>query len=601
MKKRLLISVLALHLSLSTAAAVAAPQYYLTQYGEPKYKAGFTHFDYADPNAAKGGSIKLASPASFDSLNPFIMKGIAAPGIGALFESLMTQSIDEPKTVYGLVAKSVSLAADRSSAEFTLREQAKWHDGTPITPDDVVFSFYTLTEKGDPVYKIQYAQIEKVEKTGERTVKFSFKEKSNRELPVIAATMPIISKAYYTAHDFTKTTLEPPLGSGPYKVKSVDQGRSIVLERVKDYWGAKLPVNAGDNNIDEIHYDIYLDESVALEAFKAGSVDFREEFISRNWATAYDFPALKEGKVIKRLIKNEVPAGNQAFLFNTRRPQLSDHRVREAIDLTMDFEWINKTIFFSAYTRNRSFFTNTEFASDGIPKGAELALLEPFRKDLPPELFTQAYTPSATDGSGNPREQLKKADALLTDAGWVVKEGKRVNAKTGELLTLEFLLRQDSMLRAIAPMRKNLERLGIFATIRLVDDAQYVKRLETFDFDMISGWPNRGVYYPGIEQTAMWHSSQADVQGSQNATGTKNKVVDALLEKVTGAKDLDELRAAARALDRVLLWEHYVIPNWHASAFRVAYWDKFGIPAVTPKYALGFNYWWLDPAKAAAK
>ncbi len=588
--------------SFIATSASAAPQYYLTQYGEPKYAADFKHFEYADPKALKGGSVTLASPASFDSLNPFIVKGVPAPGIASIFQSLMTPSLDEPNTVYGLIAESVSVSADRTSAEFTLRQNPKpvWHDGTAITPEDVVFSFHTLKEKGDPAYQILYAPIAKVEKTGANSVRFTFSDTTNRELPIIAATMPILSKAYYTKQDFTKTTLEPPLGSGAYKVKSVDQGRRIVYERVKDFWAKDLPVNVGSANFDEIRFDIYLDETVALEAFKGGNVDFREEFIARNWATAYDFPALKEGKVIKRMIYNSVPTGMQCFVMNARKPYFSDRRVREAIALTMDFEWTNKTLFFDAYKRNSSYFMNTEFASSGLPDAAELALLEPFRAQLAPRVFTTPFSPPVTDGSGNLRQQLIQADTLLKDAGWVVKDGKRVNATTGQPFTIEFLLNQQSMERVIAPMRKNLERLGIKATIRMVDDAQYIKRLETFDFDIISQWLNRQVYYPGIEQKSYWHSKQADVEGSLNYAGAKHPAVDALLEKVVGATDLETLRVAARALDRVLLSEHYVIPNWHSPAFRVAYWDKFQTPAVDPKFALGFGFWWVDPAKASA-
>ena len=581
------------------SSANAAPQHYLTQYGEPKYKADFTHFEYADPAAKKGGKITLASQVSFDSLNPFIVKGVAAPGIGSIFESLMTTSLDEPKTVYGLIAESVEVAPDRSSAVFFIRKSPapRFHDGSNITPDDVVFSFNTLKEKGDPVFQILYTPIEKVEKTSDISVKFTFKDKTNRELPIIAATMPILSKAYYEKHDFTKTTLEAPLASGQYKVKSIDQGRSIVYERVKDYWGAALPVNVGDANFDEIRYDIYLDETVALEAFKAGTVDFREEFIARNWASAYEFPAVKEGKVIKRRIQNSVPTGMQCFVMNARRTKFSDRRVREAIGLALDFEWTNKTLFFDTYKRNSSYFMNTEFASSGVPEGEELKLLEPLKDVVAPTVFTTPFSMPVTDGSGNPREQLKKADGLLNDAGWVVKSGKRVNAKTGEELKFEFMLSQPSMERVIAPMRKNLERLGVFATVRVVDDAQYIKRLEQYDYDIISQWFNRNVYYPSIEQKSLWHSSQLNIPGATNYAGANNKAVDALVEKVVGASDLDTLRVTARALDRVLLSEYYVIPNWHASAFRVAYWDKFAQPAVTPKYALGFNYWWLDPAK----
>ncbi len=573
------------------------PQYYLNLFGAPKYAANFTHFDYADPKAPRGGVVKLESRESFDNVNPFILKGVKAPGALTVFDSLMAQALDEPETQYGLIAKSVVHDPQNRFVEFTLRKEARFHDGSPIAPDDVVFSFATLRDQGDPIYKVIYGPIAKVEKTGPDSVRFTFADPTNRELPIIAGGMPILSKAYYSTHTFNQTTLEPPLGSGAYRIKSVDQGRSIVYERVKDYWAQDLPVNKGGNNFDEIRYDIYRDETVALEAFKAGNYDFREEMLARNWASAYDFPALKDGRVVKRVIPNEVPQGMQCFVFNARRAKFADYRVREALDLALDFEWMNKTVFGGAYVRNRSFFGNTQFEAKGLPSKAELALLGPYRKDLPPELFTQEYKEPATDGSGNNRDNLLKAGALLDAAGWVVKEGKRVNAKTGEKLTIEFMLVQPSMERIVAPLRKSLERLGIDAGIRIVDDSQYQKRLDGKDFDVISQWFNRNVFYPGFEQKSLWHSSQADIPGSINYSGAKSPVVDALVEKIVTAKGLPELTAAARALDRVLSFEHYVIPHWRFQGYRVAYWNKFGMPKVDPKYALGFGYWWVKPAK----
>jgi microcin C transport system substrate-binding protein len=568
------------------------PRYAIALYGDLKYPQGFTHFEYVNPNAPKGGAVKLAETGSFDSVNPFILKGVKAPGLATVFDSLMVQSQDEPQSMYGLIAESVTLAPDNSYAEFTLRPQARWHDGTPITADDVVFSFHTLKDKGDPTYKIMYTPIIACEKTGERSVKFTFNDTKNRELPMLAGAMPVISKAYYSKQDFEKTTLEPPLGSGAYKIESVDPGRAIVYARVKDYWAQDLAVNKGQNNFDTIRYDLYRDENVSLEGLKAGEYDFRREYIARNWATAYDTPAVRDGRVVKREIPDYTPQGMQSFIFNTRKAKFADRRVREAISRSMDFEWQNKTIFYGAYVRNKSFFENTEFQSKGAPAGKELELLSPFATDLPAGTLEHEFANPVTDGQGNARESLLIAQKLLEDAGYMIKDGKRVDAK-GEQLSVEFMLRQPTLERVIGPMRKNLERLGIASAIRIVDDSQYQKRTDESDFDVVSIWINRGLFFPGNEQMALWHSSQADVKGSNNLGGVKNKVVDAMLESLTNAQDKESLVAAGRALDRVLLSEHYVIPHWHSGVFRVAYWNKFGMPDISPKYNLGFQTWWV--------
>ncbi|NBX04102.1 MAG: ABC transporter substrate-binding protein [Alphaproteobacteria bacterium] len=387
--------------------------------------------------------------------------------------------------------------------------------------------------------------------------------------------------------------MEAPLASGPYKVESVDQGRSIIFSRVKNYWGKDIAVNRGQYNFDVIRYDMYRDENVALEAIKAGAYDFRREYIARNWATAYDAPAVKDGRIIKREIPDMTPQGMQAFIFNTRRDKFSSAKVREALALTLDYEWTNKTIFYGAYKRNQSYFENTDFQAKGAPVGKELALLTPFKNELPPELFTQEFKVPTTDGSGNVRTNLLKAQSLLDAAGFAIKDGKRTD-KNGEPLSVEFMLRQPTMERVIAPMRKNLERLGITSSIRMVDESQYQKRTDEGDFDIVSVWINRGVFFPGNEQVSLWQSSQAVIKGSNNLGGVQNKVVDALLVALTSAKDEESLIAAGRALDRVLLWNHYIIPNWHSGVFRVAYWDKFGIPKVYPKYNIGFpQTWWM--------
>lgn len=580
------------------AAMAASAKHGFALYGDVKYPPDFKHFEYVNPEAPKGGSLRLAETGTFDSLNPFILKGVKAPGLGDLFLPLMVQSLDEPMSMYGVIAESVTVADDHLSVEFALRKEAVWQDGSPITPDDVVYSFEMLKSKGDPTYKILYAPIKACEKTGERSVRFTFTDASNRELPFIAGQMPIFSKAYYATHDFEKTTLEAPMGSGLYTVSAVEQGRAITYTRVKNHWAEKLPALRGQHNFDSKRIDMYRDENVTLEGLKAGDYDFRREYIARNWATAYDFPAVKDGRVIKREIPDQTPQGMQAFIFNTRKATFADARVRAAINLAFDYEWTNKTIFYGAYTRNSSFFENTDFQAKETPQGAELALLKSFEKELPPKLFTEAFKNPVTDGSGNARENLLAASALLDEAGWTIKDGKRVNAK-GEPLSLEFLLRQPTMERVIGPMRKNLERLGISATIRMVDDSQYQKRVDEADFDMVSIWINRGVFFPGNEQVALWHSSQAAVKGGNNLGGIKDPVVDSLLDSLTKAKDKDALLAAGRALDRVLLWRNYVMPNWHSGSFRVAYWDKFGLPKVLPKYDLGLQCWWSKEAEKA--
>ena len=567
----------------------------LLLYGEPKYKPGFSHFDYVNPNAPTGGTLKLAHSATFDSLNPFILKGLAAPGLTMLFETLMTPSMDEPQTYYGLLAKRVEVAEDGSYADFTLNEKARWHDGEPITAHDVAWSFETLKEKGHPSFRILYAPIEKVSKLGTYQVRFHFTDTANRELPLIAAGLYVLPKHYYETRDFEKTTLEPPLGSGPYKVKAVDAGRAITYERVENYWGKNLPVNKGRYNFDSIIYDVYRDETVALEGLKAGRYDLREEYIARNWATAFDIPAVQEKRLIKEKIPNKIPRGMQAFLFNLRKEKFQDVRVREAISLTMDYEWANRVLFYDAYDRSYSFFQNTDFMADHPITPDELALLEPYRDELPESTFTEVFKNPLTDGSGHARESLIKAQKLLNDAGYVMRDGVRVNAKTGEPLTVELMMRQRTFERVFGIMKKNLARLGISSTFRYVDDSQYQKRLDEYDFDIISIWWSRGIVFPGNEQIGFWHSSQANVKGGNNLSGLQSEAVDFLLSKITSAKDYDEYKPAVTALDRVLLAGHYVIPHWHMSAWRMLYWDKFGQPDIFPPYGFPIDSWWMKP------
>jgi len=571
----------------------------LSIHGDLKYGPGFKHFEYANPDAPKGGDVRLPAIGTFDNLNPFILKGVAAAGLGQLFDTLTLASSDEPSSEYGLIAESVEVPADRSWVAFTLRPEARFHDGSPITADDVIWTFQTLKSKGHPFYRAYYAQVAKAEAQGPRKVKFSFGAGENRELPVIAGQLPVLSKAYWSKRDFEKTTLEPPLGSGPYRVESVDAGRSIVYRRVKNYWGAKLPVRVGQDNFDTIRYDYYRDSTVALEAFKAGQYDFRQENSAKNWATAYTIPAVTQGLIKKEEIPNQVPTGMQAFVFNTRRPIFQDRRVRQALGYAFDFEWANKSLFYGAYTRTRSYFSNSELASSGLPGPEELKVLEPFRGRVTPEVFTKEYQPPVTDGSGDIRANLREALALLKEAGWVVQGGKLANARTGEPMQFEILLDDPNFERITLPFVKNLERLGVTARVRTVDSAQYQKRVESFDFDMaVAVWAQS--LSPGNEQTDFWTSERAGIAGSRNLAGVRDPVVDKLVELVISAPDRPSLVARTRALDRVLLWGFYGIPHFHIRTFRVAYWDKFDRPRVSPKYALGFDTWWVDAKKEAA-
>jgi microcin C transport system substrate-binding protein len=570
----------------------------LSMYGDLKYPAGFTHFQYVNPEAPKGGDVKMAAIGSFDTLNPFVVKGVAASGIGGTFDTLTVESQDEAFSQYGLIAETIETPADRSWVAFTLRSQARFHDGSPITAEDVIWTFEALKMKGLPFYRSYYAQVTKAEKVGERKVRFAFGPGDNRELPLIMGQLPVLSRAYWSQRDFEKTTLEPPLGNGAYRVEAVDPGRSITYRRVKDYWGARLPVNVGRENFDSIRYDYYKDSTVAVEALKAGEYDFRPENVARVWATAYNTPAVTQGVIRKEEIPNEVPTGMQAFVFNTRRPFFQDPRVRRALAYAFDFEWSNKNLFFGAYTRTKSYFSNSELASSGLPTAEELKILEPVRGKVPDEVFTREYQPPATDGSGNIRDGAREALKLLAEAGWTVKGQKLVNDR-GEPMQFEILLNDPTWERIALPFAKNLERLGIGARVRTVDAAQAEKREKDFDFDMtVDVW--RQSLSPGNEQREFWGSEAAGLRGSRNMAGIKDPVVDRLIDLVIAAPDRPALVARTRALDRVLLWGHYIIPHWHIRAFRVVYWDKFGRPAVSPKYALGFDTWWVDTQKEAA-
>ncbi len=588
--------------SVTTAVAEAGkdtPRHAIAMYGAPKYGPGFKSFDYANPAAVKGGGMRFAAIGTFDTLNPFTLKGVAAEGLGDVWDSLTANSLDEPFTAYGLVAETMEMPDDRSSITYTIRKEARWHNGKPITPEDVIFSLDTLRTKGEPFYRLYFASIAKAEKIGPRKVKFTFVGGVNRELPLITGQMPVLSKDYWQGKDFSKTTLTPPLGSGPYRIKSFEAGRSITYERVKDYWGKDLGVRKGQDNFDTIRYDYYRDATVALEDFKAGEYDFRRETVSKNWATAYDFPAIRQGLVIKKEIRNQRPTGMQAFVFNTRRQIFRDRRVREALAYAFDFEWTNKNLFYGQYIRTRSYFSNSELASTGLPSKAELKILEPYRGRIPDEVFTKIYQPPKTDGSGNIRQNLRRAFKLLKAAGWTFRDRKLVDAKTGKPFTFQILLVQPTWERIALPFVRNLARLGIDASVRTVDAAQYQKRLEEFDFDMVVGVFGQSLS-PGNEQRDLWSSAAAATPGSRNIIGIKDKVVDELINLIIAAPDWKTLVARTRALDRVLLWGYYVIPHWHIQSFRIAFWNKFGQPKINPKYGLCIDCWWADAKKEAA-
>jgi microcin C transport system substrate-binding protein len=560
-------------------------------HGEPKYGPGFRHFDYVNPDAPKGGELRLAAEGSFDNLNPFIPRGTAAAGASAMFETLLVGSADEPFTEYGLLAETIEVPKDRSWALFTLRREARWHDGRPVTAEDVIFSLETLRKHGHPFYRFYYQAIARVEKAGERKVRFSFAAGDNREMPLIAGQLPILPRHYWEGRDFSRTTLEPPLGSGPYRIAGFETGRHVLLERVREYWGRDLAVNRGMHNFDRIRYDYFRDATVIREAVKAGSVDLHFENQAKAWALDYDTPAVREGRLRKQAFDHDRPAGMQGFAMNTRRPIFHDLRVRQALAFAFDFEWSNRNLFFGQYKRSESYFANAELAATGLPGAAERKLLEPWRGQIPEEVFSEEYRAAATDGSGWPRENLRRAFALLAEAGWVVRDLRLVNERTGQPFSFEILLVGSGFERIVLPYVRNLKRLGIEARVRVVDSSQYINRLRAFDFDMIvSSWGQSNS--PGNEQRDYWGSAAAKTPGSRNYTGISSPAVDALIDAIIAAPDRASLVERTRALDRVLLWSHLVVPNWHSPVDRVVFWDKFGYPEPPPMQGTSTDYWW---------
>ncbi|ULG70829.1 extracellular solute-binding protein [Marinobacterium sediminicola] len=565
----------------------------IAMHGTLKYPADFQHFDYVNPEAPKGGQLREASIGTFDSLNPFIIKGTVADGTSLIYDTLLGRALDEPFSLYGLLAEHLRVADDRSWIEFDLRPEARFSDGQPVTAQDVVFTFNTLLEKGSPFFKSYYAGINEIKALSDRSVRFEFSGSTNRELPLIVGEIPILPRHYWQNRDFESPSLEVPVGSGPYAVSHIDPGRTIIYKRRADYWGSELPVNRGRFNFDQRQFDYYRDSTVALEAFKAGEYDFRSEHASKAWATGYTGAPFEDGRIRKEEITHGNPRGMQGFIMNTRRTKFEDKRVREALTYAFDFEWTNKNLFYGAYTRSNSYFSNSDMAANELPSPEELAILEPVRDQVPPEVFTQVYKAPSTDGSGRNRQQLRTALRLLQQAGWTLEGGKLVNA-AGEPFHFEILLVQKEFERVVSPFIRNLERLGISADIRIVDVSQYINRLRQFDFDMVVyGFGQSSS--PGNEQRDYWHSEAAQLPGSRNLIGIQDPAIDYLVEQLIAAPDREQLVYRARALDRVLQWNHFVIPHYHISAWRIAYWDKFEHPKISPTYDLGLDTWWMKP------
>lgn len=583
--------ILAFILSCVAGLILAKPQHAITLYDEPpKYPAHFTHFAYTNPHAPKGGILKLSAFGSYDSLNDFIERGNSARYLNLLYDTLTIRSLDEPNTVYGLVAEKIEKAPDASWVRFYLRPKAKFNDGHPLTAEDVVFTFNILKEQGSPFYRQYYADIKQVIAEGKYQVLFTFKQSNNRELPMIVGELPVLPKHWWQGKKFTATNLTIPLGSGPYQITQIKAGSSIRFERVKNWWAKDLPVVAGFYNFDIITVDYFRDMSVALEAFKAGQFDFNLEYSAKDWAKGYNCPALKEGKIIKKELDNHNIATIQGFIFNIRRPVFHDKKVRQAISLLFDFEWSNRQLFYNSYKRLSSYFENSEMAANELPTEAELAILEPLRDKVPAEVFEKVFTAPTSDGSGIIREQQRKAYQILHEAGYSIKNGKMVN-KEGNQLKFEFLLAQANLERVILPFRANLAEIGIDMEVRRVDVAQFVNRLRSRDYDMISfAWSQSNS--PGNEQRSYWSSASADQPSSMNVIGIKDPAVDILLEQLIKADTRESLVLHARALDRLLQWGYYLVWNYYTDKYRIAYWNKFGQPSIAPQYDIGLFTWW---------
>lgn len=592
---------------LAVPARAAEPVWHnaLSLVDTPQYPDSFTHFNWVNPDAPKGGAVTLSWVGTFDTFNSLPANGNVAVGLGLIYDSLMTGSLDEPSTEYGLIAEAASYPDDFSAVTFRLRKEARFHDGKPITAEDVIFSFEKQKEI-DPFAGQYYKNVVKAEKTGDNLVTFTFDVKGNRELPHIMGQLVVFPKHYWTANgadgqprDLAHSTLEPPLGSGPYQIKSFSAGKFTVYERVADYWAKDLPVVRGLNNLDTIRWDYYRDQTVAFESFRAGKTDFWTESSAKSWATSYDFDKLKQGFVVKREVQLKSPEPMQSFAFNVRRPKFQDARVRNAFNLAFDFENANKTLFYGQYIRTDSYFENQNLASSGLPQGLELEILSSVKDIVPPEVFTTEWTNPINNSPADMRTHLREAAGLLKAAGWSVKNNQLTNDKTGEAMTVEFLLDSPTFERIVLPYIKTLERLGIKSVVRTVDDSQYQRRTTSFDYDIIVASFSQSES-PGNEQRDFWGSDAADKPGTRNLIGIKNPAIDKLIDRIIFAKDRAELVAATHALDRVLLWNHYVVPMWHVPFDRIAYWDKYKRPDPGPSRFTAFpTVWWYDKEAAA--
>ncbi len=596
------ISLLFLGVLLLSGVARAEPAPGIAMHGEPERADGFTHFPYANPDAPKGGRAVFAMQGSFDSLNPLIVKGAPAEGVREyLYESLLARAYDEPFTLYGLIAERVETPDDRSFVEFTLNPAAKFSDGTPITVDDVIFSHAVLRDHGRPNHRSYYKKVAKVEQTGERKVRFTFDESGDREMPLILGLMPVLPKHLLTPETFEKTTLTPPIGSGPYTISKVDPGKSITFKRDPNYWARDLPVNRGHYNFDEIRYDYYRDAGSMFEAFKSGLVRLRNEDDPTRWTEGYDFPALRDGRVVKEELPLETPAGMSALVFNTRRPLFADQRVRQALIKLFDFEWVNRTLYHGQYARTESYFARSDLSAHNRPADArERELLAPFAEAVKPEIMDGRFAFPVSDGTGENRDGRREALELLEQAGWELKGGKLVNKETGEPFAFEILAATRAQERLLLTFSRALKQVGIDARIRQVDSAQYQRRKQTYDFDMIQYfWPVS--LSPGNEQSFRWGSDAAVTEGSFNYAGVKSPAVDAMIEAVLKAEERDGFVSAVRALDRVLLSGDYVIPLFHLPRQWVAHWSDLKRPAETPLYGYRIDTWWLEPTASAER
>lgn len=588
------------------ALAMRIESHGYAQFGALKYPPSFTHFDWANPEAPKGGTLRIMAEGTFDTLNPYTLKGTSPAstgnflqyGISELSEPLMvgtgsySPSGDEPTSSYGLIARSVEYADDRSWVVFNLRPEARFSDGQPVTASDVIFSYETLLRQGHPQYRTSLQEVQRVDRLGPYRVRFVFKRRGNPLLILRLGEMPVLARHYWRHRDFQATTFDPPVTSGPYRIVQVVPGRRLVFERVRQWWGRDLPVNRGKYNFDRVEVEFYRDSKVAFEAFKAGEFDIYIEHQAKNWSNGYHFPAVAEGRVIKREIAHRIPTQTQGLFFNTRRARFSDLRVRQALGMLFDFEWTNRTLFSGAYRRALSYFPNSDFSASGLPAPMERALLTPWQERLPPGLFSEPFSLPQTSGDGIPRATLRAAMGLLAEAGWDYRDGQLRN-HAGQPLQLELLLVNPALERILEPYRETLVRIGVDARLRTVDRAQYKQRLDQFDFDMVLMTLTQTLS-PGLEDWQYFHSSQASVKGSKNYAGVMSPVVDRLLEHLLAARTRDEQVAASRALDRVLLWQHFMVPNWYLDYHRLAYRDRFGsLP--TPPYALALNTWWIKP------